>query len=170
MKPNPILRFAVTLLACAGMLRVSTATAVTETVLYSFKGGSDGSGPNGVIRVGHSLYGTTSAGGGSGCFENVGCGTVFKLNLTSQDETILHRFNGSDGSNPAATLSSVEGSLYGTTYRGGAGTGCVLGYGCGTAFKIDPVTGALTLLHSFSVELGRFRSVLFETNICGRRG
>jgi uncharacterized repeat protein (TIGR03803 family) len=40
--------------------------------------------------------------------------------------------------------------MYGTTYRGGAGTGCVLGYGCGTAFEINKTTGVLTLLHSFS--------------------
>src|SRR2546421_524554 len=55
----------------------------TETVLYSFAGGADGSTPLGdLIRdaVGN-FYGTTSQGGGTGC-ASYGCGTVFKLDTT----------------------------------------------------------------------------------------
>ncbi len=49
----------------------------TETVLYSFKGGSDGSGPSGVITDSSgNLYGTTAFGGASGQ------GVVFKLTGT----------------------------------------------------------------------------------------
>ncbi len=125
--------------------------AWTESVLYSFACGADGTDPSGLIDVAGTLYGTTAGdGSGSGCFG--GCGTVFAFNLDTGIETVLHEFDGSDGSNPYAGLLNLGGALYGTTYRGGAGTGCVLGYGCGTAFKINKKTGVLTVLHSFSAD------------------
>jgi uncharacterized repeat protein (TIGR03803 family) len=48
-------------------------------VLYSFQGGSDGSGPfGGLLELKGALYGVTTQGGGSAnC--NDGCGTVFTL-------------------------------------------------------------------------------------------
>src|SRR5580692_10545125 len=51
-----------------------------ETVLYAFKGSSDGSYPGGnlVFDGSGNIYGTTSFGGtGTAC--NQGCGTVFEL-------------------------------------------------------------------------------------------
>jgi uncharacterized repeat protein (TIGR03803 family) len=132
------------------VFKINPVTGV-ETVLHSFSGGSDGSQPfAALIHVGGMLYGTTIFGGGTGCFMSLGCGTVFKINPATGAETVLHAFNGSDGSNSDAALLDVGGTLYGTTYRGGAGTGCVEGYGCGTAFKISRTTGAVTDLHSFS--------------------
>jgi uncharacterized repeat protein (TIGR03803 family) len=51
----------------------------SETVLYSFGGGSDGSGPQSPVVDFHGeLYGTTYLGGGTGCSGN-GCGTIFKV-------------------------------------------------------------------------------------------
>jgi uncharacterized repeat protein (TIGR03803 family) len=52
----------------------------TETILYSFQGGKDGSAPNGMIfdQSGH-LYGTTSIGGGTGCVNSYGCGVAFEI-------------------------------------------------------------------------------------------
>jgi uncharacterized repeat protein (TIGR03803 family) len=60
-------------------------TAWAETVLYSFKGGSDGQEPSaGLIADNQgALYGTT-IGGGITCNPSSprsGCGTVFKLTL-----------------------------------------------------------------------------------------
>lgn len=50
-----------------------------ETVLYSFKGGNDGSDPQGPLYLfGRELYGTTTKGGGTGC-GGTGCGTIFKV-------------------------------------------------------------------------------------------
>jgi uncharacterized repeat protein (TIGR03803 family) len=100
----------------------------TETVLYSFTGGTDGSNPNGglVIDAAGNLYGTT-AGGGAGGF-----GTVFKLD-TSGTETVLHSFAGGpdDGSDPAGgLLMDGAGNLYGTM-RAGAGQGF------GGVFEVD---------------------------------
>jgi uncharacterized repeat protein (TIGR03803 family) len=52
----------------------------TETVLYSFKGGVDGNGPEAglVMDPDGNLYGTTASGGSSSACPG-GCGTVFKL-------------------------------------------------------------------------------------------
>jgi uncharacterized repeat protein (TIGR03803 family) len=51
----------------------------SETVLYSFAGGNDGSGPQSPVVDFHGeLYGTTYLGGGTGCSGN-GCGTIFKV-------------------------------------------------------------------------------------------
>jgi uncharacterized repeat protein (TIGR03803 family) len=102
-------------------------TSGTESVLYRFKGNSDGANPEaGLIAVGSTLYGTTSAGGGSS-----NGGTVFAV-TTQGAESVLHRFGeGSDGKDPSAALLDVNGTLYGTTASGGA-------YGDGTVFALTP--------------------------------
>jgi uncharacterized repeat protein (TIGR03803 family) len=99
----------------------------TETVLYSFAGGtSDGATPEaGVIQGSDgNFYGNTLQGGAAGL------GTVFKL-TPSGTETILHSFaGGSDGASPAANLlQGSDGNLYGSTGAGGAS-------GDGTFFKV----------------------------------
>ncbi|MBV9304008.1 MAG: hypothetical protein JOY62_11260 [Acidobacteriaceae bacterium] len=109
-----------------------------ETVLYVFKGGTDGGGPFGGLTRDEegNLYGTTSY---SGAF---GYGVVFKLDPSGK-ETVLHSFAGPDGSDPSASLiRDRQGNLYGTTFSGGAN-------GLGTVFKLDP-TGVETVLHSFT--------------------
>jgi|SRR5579871_635534 len=114
-------------------------TSGAETVLYSFSGGTDGGTPvASLIDVKGTLYGTTMAGG------NVGAGTVFSLDPTTGVETVLHSFAGDpDGTYPVASLIDVKGTLYGTTEIEGAN-------GYGTVFSLDPMTGAETVLHSFS--------------------
>jgi hypothetical protein len=61
--------------------------AWTESVLYSFLGGADGSAPTGglILDSAGSLYGTTTSGGYSGSNECSfgGCGVVFKLTPVS---------------------------------------------------------------------------------------
>jgi uncharacterized repeat protein (TIGR03803 family) len=117
----------------------------TETVLYTFKGGSgDGAYPQaGLVNVKGTLYGTTERGG-----EYYGRGTVFSITLSGV-EKVLHSFGaGSDGYDPVASLINVKGTLYGTTALGGAMGGCG-GYGmCGTVFSITP-SGAENVLHDF---------------------
>lgn len=133
--------------------------AWTETVLYSFTGGSDGGFPEAGLTFGNdgALYGTTLAGGNTNC--GSGCGTVFKLTppLTAGGawiETVLYTFTGStDGAAPKAGLIMDDlGALYGTTM--GSGT-----FGCGTIFKlIPPMTAGdvwtETVLHSFNCSDG----------------
>ena len=68
--------------------------------------------------------------------------------------TELYPFNSggdlSDGAWPeAAVTRDAAGNLYGTTFFGGAGTGCDIYFGgCGEVFKLD-TAGAEIVLHSF---------------------
>jgi uncharacterized repeat protein (TIGR03803 family) len=106
--------------------------AWAESVLYQFKGGTDGSNPDGGLIADSSgaLYGTTQWGGtGSN-------GTVFKLaqaaGKTAWHETVLHRFTGMDGANPVCTLvADAAGNLFGTTYTAGPSNK-------GTVFELSP--------------------------------
>jgi uncharacterized repeat protein (TIGR03803 family) len=119
----------------------------TESVLYSFQGGSDGEGPfAGLTNVNGTLYGTTGSGGSdSGCGSS-GCGTVFTV-TPSGGEAVLYSFQGGpDGAGPQATMIDVGGTLYGTTSGGGTG---VCGGGCGTVYSITP-SGKEKVLYSFT--------------------
>lgn len=120
---------------CGIVFKVSTSG--TENVLYSFKGGKDGSGPAaGVITVNGTLYGTTLTGGANSE------GTAFSLTL-SGTEKVLHSFGGSgDGDQPFSGLLILNGTLYGTTYTGGAA------YGTGTVFEVS-TSGKEHVLHIF---------------------
>jgi uncharacterized repeat protein (TIGR03803 family) len=110
----------------------------TETVLHSFGNGTDGQTPRaGLINMKGTLYGTTEFGGA------YGDGTVFSLIPETDTATVLWSFgNGTDGQNPLASLTKVNGTLFGTTTGGGA-------YGTGTVFSLIPETDAETVLWSF---------------------
>ncbi len=128
----------------------SLRTAVSESVLYGFKGLSrrDGQEPYaGLTAANGVLYGTTAQGGAGqggaakGC-KYSGCGTVYRVS-PSGGERVLHRFKGTpDGAFPSANLVSVDGGLYGTTGGGGEN-------GAGSVFAIDPNTGAESVIYSF---------------------
>jgi uncharacterized repeat protein (TIGR03803 family) len=100
----------------------------TETVLYTFAGGSsDGANPEAGLTQGTdgNFYGNTYQGGAGGV------GIVFKL-TPSGTETVLHTFAGGsgDGANPSANLVlGSDGNLYGSTSAGGTGDH-------GTFFKV----------------------------------
>lgn len=91
----------------------------TETVLYAFAGGEDGSSPEGtlIFDSAGNLYGTTAGGG------KHDAGTVFELSPAGGggwSKTILHNFNVSDGAIPSAGLVfDTAGNLYGATFSGG---------------------------------------------------
>jgi uncharacterized repeat protein (TIGR03803 family) len=107
----------------------------TETILHSFQEGNDGWFPfAGLIadKAGN-LYGTTVWGGGTGCEDGYGCGTVFKIS-PSGTETLLHVFQGRDGYFLTGSLIADKGKLYGTASEGGTGTNCY--NGCGTVFVV----------------------------------
>lgn len=78
--------------------------------------------------------------------------TVFSLAVlateaTSQSFTVLHSFQGADGSQPVAKLFRVGlATVYGTTSQGGTGQ-CIAG--CGVVFKITS-RGKYTVLHDFA--------------------
>ncbi len=123
------------------VFRINSFTGA-ETLLYSFgRSSSDGASPYaGLLLVAHEFFGTTQKGGPGGY------GTVFKLNPINGAETVLHAFAGSggDGAYPdAGLIQASDGNLYGTTQQGGAS-------GNGTVFKINPSTGACTIVYSFA--------------------
>jgi len=136
------------------LVRPTTQDGIwTESVLYSFQGLTDGDGPvGGVIfdRAGN-LYGTTSGGGENSVCPN--CGTVFELNPPSSTggawtETILYRFQGSDGGfSQGSLLFDKAGNLYGTTASGGIFAGIV--------FELSPPSSSggswtETVIHNFT--------------------
>lgn len=137
-----------TLLALAVLALPGNAYA-SFRVLYTFKGGSDGSGSVAslIADAAGNLYGTTASGGGTGCGGG-GCGTVFRL-APNGTETVLYSFaGGEDGAYPVAGLiMGGSGNFYGTTSGGGT-DGCE-GEGCGTVFKLAP-DGTETVLHAFA--------------------
>jgi len=98
--------------------------------LYSFKGGTDGSGPvyGGIVfDAAGNIYGTTVAGG------EYGDGTVYELAVHkgSYKEKVLWSFNGTDGYQPGDSLIlDSAGNLYGAT---GGGTN-----DAGVAFEVTP--------------------------------
>ncbi len=80
------------------------------------------------------------------CASAVGCAFALQFPATAiarSKETILHSFgSGTDGNGPGGSLVDVKGALYGTTAGGGV-------HGDGTAFSVDPKTGAETVVYSF---------------------
>ena len=128
--------------------------AWTETVLYVFKGNTEGDGatPAGglVIDVAGNLYGTTAYGGTGNCVLLgilVGCGTVYELSPPAQKggawtETVLYSFpTAKQGYFPSGDLVfDSSGNLYGATiFGGGFGTTCNGFYQyCGAVFELSP--------------------------------
>lgn len=117
---------------CGTVFSIDPSTGA-ETVLYSFCSQPncvDGASPfANLVDVNGTLYGTTYAGGSTGCGGS-GCGTVFSVDPTTGAESVLYSFSGgADGANPPAGLIVVDGKFYGTTYDGGA-------YGYGTVFEL----------------------------------
>jgi uncharacterized repeat protein (TIGR03803 family) len=112
------------------------ATTGKETVLYSFcsqSGCVDGAYPYSALVRDSSgnLYGTTQYGGAN----SADAGTIFEVTAAGK-ETVLYSFCSQpgcvDGSyTGAGLLRDSTGTLYGTTFYGGA-------HGDGTVFKLVP--------------------------------
>jgi uncharacterized repeat protein (TIGR03803 family) len=140
------LRLAVVLVL--GVSATHFAQAQTFTVLYHFKGGSDGANPSAglLLDAAGNLYGTTTVGGSSND------GTVFEVDA-SGTETVLYSFNGTDGVSPyGGVVMDLKGNLYGTTENGGIGCNYE---GCGIVFELTPKEGGgwnETVVHGFTAD------------------
>ncbi len=142
-------------------LLVSGNTLYGTTTNTIFKINSDGSDFASLYSItnasqlvlslsGYTLYGTTSNGGANGY------GTVFSINTDGSSFNNLCVFGDTNGAFPNGGLelysypislvtnsgSTVEGTLYGTTYAGGSG-------GDGTVFSVNTDGSGFTILHDF---------------------
>jgi uncharacterized repeat protein (TIGR03803 family) len=113
------------------------------TVLHVFNPTTEGAAPFAALVQGTdgNFYGTTrSAGPG-------GFGSVFQMTPDGAT-TVLHAFNGDDGSAPWALIQATDGNFYGTTANGGSA-------GMGVVFGMDS-TGSVSVLHNFTGADGAF--------------
>ena len=131
--------------------------AWTNTTLYTFPGGSKGSGVAGSLAVGTggALFGVANGGYiEEMCATNGGCGTVFSLTPPGVPggpwtEQVLYSFNPAigDGYLPnLGVLIGTGGVLYGTTTEAANG---------GTVYSLTPPVApeepmTATLLHAFT--------------------
>jgi uncharacterized repeat protein (TIGR03803 family) len=112
----------------------------TESVIYSFAGGRDGSDPSaGLTYHLGALFGTTAEGGDTDC----GCGTIFKIDIATGAEKVLYRFKVNDGGAPNGPMIYENGMLYGTL------CGSCLSVGDGAVFQYDLKARKAAILHRF---------------------
>jgi uncharacterized repeat protein (TIGR03803 family) len=114
-----------------------------ESIIYNFKGGSDGSQPTDLgIDTDDTIFGITEVGG------TLRSGTVFQLSQANGTwhESVIYNFTGgADGARPIGMHLDQEASvIYGTTERGG-------GFNGGTVFSLTKIGTSWneTILHAF---------------------
>jgi uncharacterized repeat protein (TIGR03803 family) len=140
MKMNSLTLLNRTTLLFAIVLSLTTATATTTDVIFSFDEEA-GEYPDSDLETDSAgnIYGTAVIGG------EFGGGTVFQLSPTPKGwvYTVLYNFTGgADGGQPykGVTLDRY-GNLYGTAVTGGSGN-CE--GGCGVVYKLSNTGGTWT--------------------------
>jgi uncharacterized repeat protein (TIGR03803 family) len=148
MKPQTYFQIRAIAAATAFVLSLTTATAATTNVIFSFEE-DEGEYADTDLETDSAgnIYGTTVLGG------DFGSGTVFKLRHTPTGwaHRVLYSFtSGADGGEPykGVTLDR-EGNLYGTAVTGGSGS-CE--GGCGVVYKLTNSGGTWTqtVIHAFT--------------------
>jgi uncharacterized repeat protein (TIGR03803 family) len=141
---------------CGTVFRLAPgAGGWTQSVLYSFSGGSDGGYPSSklIFDSRGNVYGTAAGGGSSAC--SGGCGIIFELSQNGSGWNFkdLYSFSGTDGEFPNGILFDPAGNISGNILGVAAGGihSCP-GAGCGVLFKLVPGFGNWT------------ETVLFEFN------
>ena len=111
------------------------------TILHTFHGGStDAARPVGRLIVdGSNVYGV-SKNGGTNNF-----GTIYSMDLTNGNVTVLHSFAGgtNDGEFPCASIVLIDSTLYGSAELGGPDN-------LGVVFKINTNGTGFGILHPFA--------------------
>jgi uncharacterized repeat protein (TIGR03803 family) len=108
---------------------------------------------NALLQSNGKFYGTTYSGGADDY------GVIFEYDQDLDAYTVLHEFDGDNGSYPYNTLTEDDGKFYGTTNQGGAD-------GAGVIFEYDPEENIYTVLHEFNDTDGKFpdSSLLIKIN------
>ncbi len=137
--------FALSLTLLLTFVTPQPAQAQTFQVLYRFSG-SDGAYPRAGLTMDQkgNFYGTASGGGNPTGF---GDGTVFQFSRSANGwklSTLYTFLGGNDGEFPdSEVVFGPDGALYGTTFYGGNHR-CTNGgggpYGCGTAYRLAPLS------------------------------
>jgi len=143
---------------------VAGQTQWSLSVLYSFRGGSDGSSPNPILAMDSAgaIYGTAADDGSA--LEGVAFKLTPPVNESSEwNYTVLHTFaynritGNDDGAHPSGGLIiDRNGALYGTTNLGGVTTDPYYS-GFGTVFKLTPIDAQRTTWQE--TVLYRFQSI-----------
>ncbi len=122
------------------------------TVLHIFHA-TDGYLPTGLVKGSDgNFYGTTISGGQP---SGGGGGTFFRMDPAG-NVTVLYAFVGGlgccDGAGPSGPpIQASDGNFYGTTGSGGAFRDADHPGGFGTVYQFNPLSGQLTILHSFNL-------------------
>ena len=108
-----------------------------EAVVYSLTASVGKTPRAGLIYLNNMLYGTAESGA-------AGQGSVFSVDPATGNGNLLYRFGAPpDAGSPDGELLAVQNELYGVAQAGGANV-----YD-GAIYKIDPSSGAETVVHNF---------------------
>jgi hypothetical protein len=115
-----------------------------DSIVYAFKGSSDGGLPSALtFDAAGNIYGAGADGGiMNNCWSGyapMGCGVVFRISPGGGKwtEKTLYAFTGyADGNGPNGGVVWDNGRLYGTTWRGGS-----TGSGEGVVYQLTPGNG-----------------------------
>lgn len=119
------------------LFRIRT-DGTNETMLHSFTYPNEGHDPVGITEASSGkLFGLQRNGGA-----NSG-GTIFSIDKTGANFTIVHHFASATGTIPVSKLMAFDGKLFGTTVNGGD-------FGFGTLFTLNEDGTGFRVLYHFN--------------------
>jgi uncharacterized repeat protein (TIGR03803 family) len=136
---------------CGTVFKIASSGKLTA--LYSFDNthGKNQGYASLLQASGGKFYSTTIYGGANGL------GVVYDISSAGL-VTVLHDFNGSDGSSPpVGPVQATDGNLYSITFGGGTN-------GAGTLFRLNPSGGNFSVEYSFHAEGNPTSLLLQNTN------
>lgn len=135
------------------MFTMTPQLVVADLADFGAKGGQNPiSAP--ILGTDGNFWGVGEAGtknNGTNCY--LGCGSIYKVTpagAVTTEYAFCAQPNCADGWSPVGSLvQASDGNFYGTTYAGGATTGCLFSEGCGTIFKMT-LQKVFTTLFTFA--------------------